>query len=117
MITNVSFMGDKTAMQGLQVATSGPKQTDDKTCHDVTACEKHVNKKISAALPIFIKPTVVPQKPHVECLGDIEVKPGAKHCKDPKESFDFTATQNISIKIPIGYRVEVCYDKGCFEAA
>ena len=91
-------------------------KTNDKTCHDIITCDKHIDREIKTALPVSIRPAVIPQKPHVKCLGDIKIQPGIKQCKSPQKVFDFTVTQNISVKIPIKYRTEVCYGEECFEA-
>ena len=96
---------------------SDEKDSDDKACYNTIVGDKYVNREIKTALPVSIKPTVTPQKPHVKYLKDVEVHHGTKKCKSPQKIFDYTVTQDISVKIPIGYHVEVCYGEECFEAA
>lgn len=123
---NVDSMKEKADEQYLHSATSKPdhnkekedeKDSDEKTCHDIIACDRLVNKEIKTVLPVFIKPMITPQKPHVECVGDAEIYPGIKQCENPKKTFDFTVIQDISVKIPIGYSAEICLGEECFEAA
>lgn len=127
----MNSLAKKVDKQYLQLAASEPDQTnkkpcekdlddknpDDKACYDIIVGDKYVNREIKTALPVSIKPTVTPQKPHVKHLKDIEVHHGTKQCKSTKKIFDYTVTQDISVKIPIGYHVEVCYGEECFEAA
>jgi len=88
-----------------------------RTCFEIMACERHVRKELSVSIPISIKPIVMPQKPEVECLGDVKVHPGFRRCKRPKDVIRFTVTQDIAVKIPIQYRTKTCYGRECIEEA
>ena len=74
-----------------------------------------IAKEIRALVPVSVKPSVITQKPTVQCLGDVKVQPGTVKCKNPEKVFDFTIAQNISVKIPIQYKIETCYGNECFE--
>lgn len=86
-----------------------------RTCFEIMACERHVNKEFKVSLPVSIRPIVMPQKPDVECLGDVEVHPGFRRCRRPRDVIRFTVSQDISVKIPIQYRTKTCYGRECIE--
>ena len=86
----------------------------DRTCFE-KVCERHVCKELRVSLPVSIRPIVMPQKPDIECLGDVEVHPGFIRCKRPKDVIRFTVTQDISVKIPIHYRTKTCFGRECIE--
>ena len=86
-----------------------------RTCFEIVACERHVNKEFKVSLPVSIRPIVTPQKPDVECLGDVEVQPGFRRCRRPRDVIRFTVSQDISVKIPIQYRTKTCFGRECVE--
>ena len=96
--------------------TPDTQQTDE-TCFDILACDKVVSKEIRTLVPVSIRPTIIKQKPTVQCLGEFKVQPGVTKCKNPEKTFDFTIAQNFAVKMPMQYKVETCYGKECFENA
>ena len=97
------------------IAVTPDKLQTDETCYDRLACDKLVVKEIRTLVPVSIKPTIIAQKPTVLCLGDVKVLSGTVKCNKPEKAFDFTIAQNISVKIPVQYKIQTCYRKECFE--
>ena len=107
---------DKSNRLDVEFGTLTPLQQTHDNCHDIMACEKHVVKEFDVSVPVTISPSVTPQKPEVKCEGEVKVHRGIDKCKNPEKDFKFTAKQNISVRIPIKYRVKTCYGEECFEA-
>ena len=88
---------------------------DDQKCYDDHTCEKSGSKTFDVSVPVSIKPTAIPQKPEVNCLGEAKIYPGRKRCNNNHDSFEFTIAQKMRVKTPVDFGVETCFDKTCVE--
>jgi len=89
--------------------------SDEQKCYDDHTCEKSGSKTFDVSVPVSIKPTAIPQKPEVTCLGDPKIYSGRKRCDNNHESFEFTIAQKMRVKTPVDFGVETCFDKTCVE--
>ena len=90
-------------------------KSGDKKCFEEQACERFTTKTFDVSVPVSIRPFAIPHKPEVSCSGNVRVCPGIEPCDHRRESFDFTITQKVNVKIPVEFGVKTCFGKTCAE--